>query len=110
VNTEAELTPLERKCVELVAEEHWPGFRTDGLRATRRENTGVGRFVYLEDANQQSLKDGTYETREHAIEMKGILLGLDFAVAVISSHLNHLELVTCGGDGWDGVEREWKII
>jgi hypothetical protein len=108
VNTE--LTPLERACVELVASEHWPDFRLDGLRVTRRENTGVGRYVHLEDLNQQGLVDGTYETRERAIDMDGLRFGLDFAVAVLSSRIDHLELVTAGSDGWDGVEREWRIV
>jgi hypothetical protein len=105
-----ELTPLERACVELVAREHWPDFRLDGLRVMRRENTGVGRYVELEDLNQQDLVDGTYETRERAIDMEGVRLGLDFAVAVLSSRINHLELVTAGSDGWNGVEREWRIV
>jgi hypothetical protein len=105
-----ELTPLERACVELVAREHWPGFRLDGLRVTRRENTGVGGYVHLEDLNQQDLVDGIYETRERAIDMEGVRLGLDFAVAVLSSRIDHLELVTAGSDGWDGVERKWRIV
>src|SRR5262245_31622302 len=106
----SELTPLERTCIELVASEHWPKIRLDGLRVTRRENTGVGCYVHLEDTNQQVLPDGTYETGQRAIEMEGVPLGLDFAVAVSSSHIHHLELVTASADGWDGVEREWKVI
>jgi hypothetical protein len=106
----SELTALERACVTLVAEERWPNFRLDGLRVTRRENTGVGRYVHLEDDHQQPLKDGVYETRQHAIEMMGLRLGLDFAVAVANSRIDHLELVTAGADGWDGIEREWKVI
>jgi hypothetical protein len=105
-----ELTPLERACVELIASEHWAGFRLDGLRVMMRENTGVGRYVHLNDLNQQDLVDGTYETRERAIDMAGLPLGLDFAVAVLSSRINHLELVTAGSDGWDGIEREWRIV
>jgi hypothetical protein len=70
----------------------------------------VGRYVYLEDLNRQALVDGTYETREHAIDMDGLQLGLDFAVAVLSSRIDHLELVTAGSDGWDGVERAWRIV
>jgi hypothetical protein len=56
------------------------------------------------------LEDGVYETRGHAIEMKGASLGLDFAACVISSTLDHIELVTAGEDGWDGVERPWRVI
>lgn len=106
----SELTPLERTCVELVAKEHWPDFRPDRLRVTRREDTGVGRYVHIEDLHEQHLADGVYETSERAIEMEGMKLGLDFAVAVQSSRIAHLELVTAGSDGWDGVEREWKVI
>ena len=106
----SELTPLERACVELVAKEHWPEFRIDGLRVTKRENTGVGRYVHMEDLHEQHLVDGVYETRERAVEMEGVKLGLDFAIAVQSSRIVHLELVTAGSDGWDGVEREWTIV
>jgi hypothetical protein len=106
----SELTPLERTCIELVASEHWPTLRLDGLRVTRRENSGVGRYVYLEDTNRQVLPDGTYETSQRAIEMEGLPLGLDFAIAVLSSHIHHLEIVTASTEGWDGVERGWKVI
>jgi len=106
----SELTPLEQACVALVASENWPEFRLDGLRVTRRENTGVGRYVHVADGHQQQLKDGVYETQQHAIEMIGLRLGLDFAVAVVNSRIDHLELVTAGADGWDGIEREWKVI
>lgn len=50
------LTSLERRCLELVAAERWPGFRIDGIRVTLREHTGVGRFVYFQDLNQQILQ------------------------------------------------------
>lgn len=106
----SELTLLERTCVELVAGEHWPNFRFDGLRVTSRENTGVGRYVYFEDLHQQTLPDGVYETRERAIEMEGLKLGLDFAVTVESFRIVNLELVTADAGGWDGVERAWKVI
>lgn len=106
----SELTPLERRCLELVFAEHWPGFRVDGIRATKRENTGVGRFTFLADSNHHVLKDGVYETRGHSIEMEGLSLGLDFAVGVLSSRVDHLELVTPGRDGWDGVERPWQLL
>ena len=56
------------------------------------------------------LEDGVYETDERAIEMAGLRLGLDFAAAVMLSKLDHLELVTAGGDGWDGVERPWSVL
>ena len=105
-----DLTPLERKCLELTAAEHWPGVRLDGIRATSREHTGVGRFTYLEDLNHQVLPDGLFETAERAIQMEGLRLGLDFAVAVTSSRLDNLELVTPGDDGWDGVERPWSVL
>jgi hypothetical protein len=106
----SELTPLERACVELVAKEHWPEFRVDKLRVTSRENTGVGRYVDIEDLHHQKLVDGVYQTRQHVIEMEGVELGLDFAVDVNLSQINFLELVTASTNGWDGVEREWKVI
>jgi hypothetical protein len=103
------LSALERACVELIARENWPRFSLDGVRVTRREDTGVGRYVYLEDQLEQELRDGTYGTREHTIEMEGLPLGLDFAIDVSRSRINYLELVTAG-DGWDGIERKWSIV
>ena len=105
-----QLTPLERTCVDLIASENWPGFRLDGLRVTRRENTGVGCFVHFEDLNGQKLVDGTYGAQGRTVEMDGVRFGLDFVVDVSLSRINYLELVACGDDGWDGVERDWKII
>jgi hypothetical protein len=103
------LSILERTCVELVAAENWPGFRLDGLLVTRREDTGVGRYVYLEDTRGQDLTDGTYGARGRTIQMEGLPLGLDFVVDVSRSRINYLELVTAG-DGWDGSERGWAIV
>lgn len=103
------LTSLERRCLELVAAERWPSFRIDGIRVTLREDTGVGRFVYFQNLNHQILKDGLYETRASIIEMEGLSLGLDFAVSVVSSRIESLELVTPSPEGWDGIERAWWV-
>lgn len=105
------LSALERTCVELVAQHNWPSFRCDGLEATRRENTGVGRYVHLNDSLNQLLVDGTYGPAPgRTIEMRGVQHGLDFAVDVSGGRINHLELVTSGDDGWDGQEHEWRVI
>jgi len=42
--------------------------------------------------------------------MANVRLGLDICVAVESSRIYYLELVTPGDDGWDGVEREWRVV
>jgi hypothetical protein len=103
------LSPLEHKCIELVANHNWSGFRSDGLRVRRREGTGVGRYVYLEDSLNQDLLDGEYGPEPgRTIEMAGVDLGLDFVVAVTSGRIDYLELVTAGDSGWDGQEREWR--
>jgi hypothetical protein len=44
-----ELTPLERAVIALTASENWPDFRDDAVKVIRRENTGAGRFTYLND-------------------------------------------------------------
>jgi len=104
------LTSLELTCIELVAKNNWPMFRVDGLRAIRRENTGVGRYVHLEDELRQQLVDGVYGPESgRTVEMSGVEYGLDFVVDVSSGRINYLELVTSGNDGWDGVERDWRI-
>ena len=106
----ASLSPMEQAIVELVAKENWPGFRTNCLRVTKREDTGVGRYVHFEDACQQMLVDGSYGAQGRVVEMRGIQHGLYFVIEVSSSRIEYLELVTGGGDSWDGVERDWNIV
>jgi hypothetical protein len=104
------LSTLEFRCVELVASHNWSDFRSGGLRVKRREGTGVGRYVYLEDSLNQPLLDGEYGPEPgRTIEMKGVELGLDFVVAVRAGRIDYLELVTAGDSGWDGQEREWRV-
>ena len=105
-----DLSPLERRCIELIANDNWPSFRLDGLRVLRRESTGVGKFVTLRDLHQQHLSDNVYETRASRIEMEGVELGLDLSITVSDGRIDFLELVTPGDDGWDGVERPWRIF
>ncbi|HMG76426.1 MAG TPA: hypothetical protein VK582_23325 [Pyrinomonadaceae bacterium] len=104
------LTPLERALVELVASENWSGFRTDGLRVKKRENTGVGRYTYLEDQYKQRLPDGTYGAQGKLLEMEGIKNGLAFVVDVSGNSINYEEIATYGDESWDGVERPWRIV
>lgn len=103
------LSPLERAVVEFVATRHWPGFRVDEVAVSRREDTGVGRYIYFEDEGDQPLVDGSYSADGHFIEMEGIPNGIFFVIEVSNSRISYLELVTCGNDSWDGVERGWKI-
>lgn len=104
------LSPLERTLVELVAAENWPDFCAERLRVVRRENTGVGCYVYFEDPDMQPLPDGTYSAEGRTVKMQGLRNGLFFVIDVSSSHINHLELVTCGSDTWDGVECDWRVV
>lgn len=104
------LSPLELAIVELVASEKWRGFNPEHLRVLRREDTGVGRYVYFEDQKSQDLADGSYAAGTKFVEMEGIRYGLFFEIVVTNSRIDYLELVTCGGDSWDGVERHWRIV
>ena len=105
-----QLSPLEQTCVELVARRNWPTFRCDRLVVARRENTGVGRYVYITDERGQGLVEGTYGPEPgRTVEMRGVKHGLDFEVDVSDGRINCLELVTSGDDGWDGEEREWHL-
>jgi hypothetical protein len=105
-----ELTPLERACVEAVASVHWPAIQLDKLRVTSREDTGVGCYVNLVDGHHQSLPDGVFESGGRIVEMEGLAFGLDFALCVSGGQLHHLELVSPGPGGWDGIERPWKVV
>ena len=105
-----ELTSLERTCIETVAFVHWPDLRLDGIHVARREFTGIGAYIYLEDSHGQCLVDGVYEAGGRMIEMEGLRFGLDFALCVTSSRLDHIELVAPGSTGWDGVTRPWRLL
>lgn len=105
----AALTPLEEAVIQVVADQHWPGFRLDHLEVTRRECTGVGRYTHFVDRAKQHLKDGCYAANAHFIEMDGVPNGLFFTVEVENGSISYLELVSCGSDSWDGVERAWSI-
>ena len=103
------LTALEREIIRLIAAERWPGFRMDGLQATRREDSGAGRYTYVEDACGQVLPDGSYAAQGRMIEMAGLRNGLGFVVEVRSSRISYIELFTYGNERWDGIERNWRI-
>jgi hypothetical protein len=105
-----ELTLLERALIVLTARENWPGFRDDCIRVTRRENTGVGRFTYLEDENGQKLTDGFYSAQGRNIEIPGVPYGSCFEIAVSSASVAYIEMVTSGDVGWDGSEVGWSIV
>jgi hypothetical protein len=103
------LTPLEREMVRLTAEKNWPGFRVDGLSVTKRENSGAGRYTYLEDAHHQPLVDGLYGVDYSEVDMEGVHNGLGWVVDVSNGRLLYIEIFTIGNYSWDGVERPWKI-
>jgi hypothetical protein len=103
-------TPFERACLELVAKHNWPGFECAGVKVSRRENTGVGRYVYLEDSLKQGLANGAFGPAPgRTIEMNGVPHGFDFEVTVSLGRLDYLEIVTSSPHGWDGVERDWHV-
>ena len=102
-------SPLERAVIDLVATKYWPAFRGDDVAVVSRKDTGVGRYTYFVDRSEQALVDGTYGVSGRYVEMEGIPNGLFFVLEVRNSRIASMELVTCGGDSWDGVERAWKI-
>ena len=104
------LTPLERVLVDMIAAENWNNFRVDGIHAIRRENTGAGRFTYLEDSFGQRLRDGSYTAQGRLLEIEGVRDGLAFVIDVRDGKLRYLELAVYGNEGWDGVERRWRIL
>ena len=103
------LTPLEYDLMRLTAEENWPGFRLDGLKVTKRDNTGAGRYTYLEDAHAQQLVDGDYSAQYRWVDMDGIVNGMGWIVAVSDRKLLYIDIHTFGNITWDGVERPWRI-
>ena len=105
-----ELTPLEKEVLALTARENWPDFRIEGVRVIRRENTGAGRFTYLEDEHDQQLTDGFYSAQGRLIEVPGVRNGLGFEIAVAASRISYIEFVTYGNVTWDGSEDGWRIV
>ena len=76
----------------------------------RRENTGAGRFTYLEDGLGQELADGFYSAQGRFVEMPAVPNGLGFEVAVSASHLAYIELAVYGNVVWNGSEDGWRIV
>jgi hypothetical protein len=104
------LSPLERALIDLAVFDNWHGFRADSLVVTRRENTGAGRYIYIEDERNQKLPDGIYAAQGRLLEMAGVPSGMAFMVDVSGERINYLETAVYGNEGWDGVEREWRIV
>lgn len=105
-----ELTPLERAIIRLTAAENWPQFRDDCVRVIRRENTGAGRFTYVEDDLSQELADGFYSAEGRFVELPTVPNGLGFEIAVTASRLAYIELAVYGNVAWDGSEDGWCIV
>jgi hypothetical protein len=103
------LTPLERAILRVVADHNWPQFVVDHVDAVRREDTGVGRYTHLLDHAEQPIPDGSYGAADHFVQMDGVPGGLFFIVEVANSRVAYIEIVSSGGDAWDGVERAWTI-
>lgn len=104
------MTPLEHAVIALVAAENWPGFLIDGLRVKKRENSGAGRYTYLEDQHKQALIDGIYTAQGKLLEMVGVPSGMAFLIYVSAGLINFIELAVYGNEGWDGIERPWRIV
>jgi len=104
------LSPLEFGILQLVASENWPGFRVDRLRARDRQNTGAGRYTYIDDDLGQQLTDGIYTAQGRMIDMEGVRNGLAFLVDVSGSRINSIEIAVYGNESWDGTERAWRIV
>lgn len=103
------LSALEAAILRLVASRSWPGYSLRGLSVRRREYTGVGAYIYLDDELAQDVPDGLYAAGDAYIEMDGLKDGLFFSVDVTGRRPRFIELSTCGGEAWDGVERPWSL-
>jgi hypothetical protein len=82
----------------------------DKVRVRRRENTGAGRYIDLETADEVRLDDGYLDLKGRYIEMSGVPNGM-MAVARVKDHrVQQIEISVYGEDPWDGEEREWTIV
>ncbi len=102
------LSPLEIECLRAVCASRWPDVDLDAVRVLGRANTGVGKFVMLQDANQGLLPDGWYEASNQTLWMEGLVHPLDFVLMVREGRMHMLELVSAS-PSWDGVERPWRV-
>ncbi len=82
----------------------------ESISILRRENTGGGRYVYLQCDAPVPLGDGYIDLGGSFIEMRGLPNGLMAVVLVKGGRLEVLEFTVYGGDFWDGEETEWKIV
>jgi hypothetical protein len=100
---------MERAVLRIVADYHWPQLNVDEVEVVSREHTGVGRYTNLLDRADQPVPDGTYGAAAHIIEMDGVPGGLFFVVETRAGRVDYIEIVSAGGEAWDGVERAWKM-
>jgi len=66
-------------------------------------------YIELDDEAAQPLPDGTFAAQGRLLEMDGVPSGLAVLADVSGGRINHLELAVYGNEGWDGVERPWRI-
>ena len=83
---------------------------SDLISATRRENTGGGRYTDLECNTLVQMDDGYVDLGGSLIEMAGLPNGMMAVVRIDGGRIKTLEFTVYGGDDWDGVERGWKIV
>jgi hypothetical protein len=118
-----ELTPLERELLERIYARYkdWGFPAVDALRVTSRENTGAGRFTYLDhDGTLAFDGDGDLGQGDYSyFDMEGLDAGANFCAYIKGRKVLHLEIATGSSiwdeakrryrGAWDGIERPWRV-
>lgn len=107
-----ELTPLERALLVSFHKRYRQyGFPdVDAVRVSKRENTGAGRFTYLEHDGTIDRSDGQLDPGKFGqINMDGLAAGASFWVQIERGKVAYLEIVVNGDGRWPRREGAWVI-
>ena len=75
-----------------------------------RQNTGAGRFTYLDHEGCIQAPDGQLDLgRFSQFDMAGLEAGATFWVEVKQAKVVYLEIVVNGDREWDGSEQPWVV-
>lgn len=80
------------------------------FKITKRENTGAGRFTYVEHDGKVDLPEGQLDLGRYSqINMDGLEAGASFWVQMEHGKVAYLEIIVNGDGGWPDQEGAWAI-
>ncbi len=80
------------------------------IRVVSRENTGAGRYTYVDHDGSVEVEDGDLGLGTYSTFLSTCLpAGASFWVYVKAHRIIHLDIAVNGHHAWDGDEGEWAV-